>query len=103
MLSLSLLLLNNIYFSCSSLKWATTGGRPTRAGEDQVHVTFNPDDDHDDDGDAESFVKAGLVELEPLLGALPLPLPTHLPSQLARDQVVDAIDSFLSLSSFLSS
>ena len=71
--------------------------------KDQVHVTFNPDDDHNDDGDAESLVKAGLVELEPLLGALPLPLPTHLPSQLARNQVVVAIKSFLSLSSFLSS
>ena len=71
--------------------------------KDQVHVTFNPDDDHDDDGDAEALVKAGLVELEPLLGALPLPLPAHLSSQLARNQVVVAINSFLSLSSLLSS
>ena len=71
--------------------------------KDQVHVTFNPDDDHDDDGEAEAVVKAGLVELEPLLGALPLPLPAHLPSQLARNQVVVAINSFLSLSSFSSS
>ena len=71
--------------------------------KDQVHVAFNPDDDHDDDGDAESLVKAGLVELEPLLGALTLPLPTHLPSQLAGNQVVDAINSFLSLSSLFSS
>ena len=99
-----MLLLNNIYFSCSSQRWATTGGRPTRAGEEeQVHVTFNPDDDHDDDGDAESLVKAGLVELEPLLDALTLPLPTHLPSQLAGNQVVVAINSFLSLSSLFSS
>ena len=35
MLSLSLSLLNNIYFSCSSQRWATTGGRPTRAGDEE--------------------------------------------------------------------
>ena len=40
MLSLSLSLLHNIYFSCSSQRWATTGGRPTRAGEETRKVKF---------------------------------------------------------------